>query len=139
MLKPPIPLPRPQRGATLIEALIAAAIFAFGVLALIALQAVAINETVHAKYRTEASYLANQIISQMMTDKANVASYVDGGSSQNRTAWNNDVGATLPNGAGSVTIDPLDTSKVTVTVSWHRPDEDPAKPHLYQAIARVVF
>ncbi|MEN3295761.1 MAG: type pilus assembly protein PilV [Burkholderiales bacterium] len=139
MLKRPLRMPPSQRGITLIEGLIAAAIFAFGVLALVALQTVSINETIHAKYRTEASYLANQIISQMMTDKNNVASYVDGGSSPNKATWDAAIAADLPNGAGSVQIDPTDPTVVTVSVSWRKPQEDPSNPHRYLTVARVVF
>jgi type IV pilus assembly protein PilV len=139
MLKRPLRMPPSQRGTTLIEGLIAAAIFAFGVLALVALQAVSISETMHAKYRTEASYLANQIISQMMTDKNNVASYADGGTSPNKATWDAAIAAGLPNGAGSVLIDAADPTVVTVAVSWRKPQEDPTKPHRYETVARVVF
>ncbi|MDB5842279.1 MAG: hypothetical protein JWQ23_4231 [Herminiimonas sp.] len=125
----------------LIEGLIAILIFSIGVLALTGLQAISVKETIHSKYRTDASYFANQIIGQMMTDRVNVATYADSAATANanKTAWRAAIAAALPNGAGSVAADPADPTQVTVTVTWYNPDEDPAKPHRYQAVARVVF
>jgi type IV pilus assembly protein PilV len=139
MLKRPLPMRSRQRGVILIEGLIAILVFAFALLALMALQAVSIKESVHAKYRTEASYLANQIVAQMMTDKANVSSYADGGGSPNKTAWDTAVADSLPNGSGSVAIDAADPTLVTVTVTWRKPEEDAANAHRFKTIARVVF
>jgi len=64
-----------QSGAMLLEALIGILIFSIGILAMIGMQAASIKNTADATYRSEASYLANQIIGQMWTDQANLASY----------------------------------------------------------------
>lgn len=125
-----------QGGFLLIEALISILIFSMGVIALIGLQAMAINNTLHGKYRTEASYLVNSLVGQMMVDQTNVASYADGANaSANRTAWNTEVAAALPNGTSSVTI--TGGTAVTVVVSWRNSDE--AQLHNYTALAQVVF
>ncbi|PJC03819.1 MAG: prepilin-type cleavage/methylation domain-containing protein, partial [Gallionellales bacterium CG_4_9_14_0_8_um_filter_55_61] len=49
----------------LLEALIAFLIFAMGLLGVIGLQATAINNTLDARYRSDAAFLANQIIAQI--------------------------------------------------------------------------
>ena len=60
-----------QQGSVLLEGLIAILIFSMGILALVGLQAAAIKNSSDAKYRADASYLANQIIGQMWADRAN--------------------------------------------------------------------
>ncbi len=60
-----------QQGSILLEALIAFLIFAMGILGVIGLQANAINNTLDTSYRSDAAFLANQIISQMWVDPDN--------------------------------------------------------------------
>lgn len=57
-----------QHGSVLLEALIAFLIFSMGILGVIGLQATSINNTLDARYRTDAAFLANQIIAQMWVD-----------------------------------------------------------------------
>lgn len=64
-----------QGGAVLLEALIAIVIFSLGILALVGLQAAAVNAVSEAKYRSDASFLANQIIGQMWGNRASLSSY----------------------------------------------------------------
>jgi len=59
----------------LLEALIGILIFSVGILALIGMQATAMRATIDAKYRSEASFLANEVIGRMWVDRANLASY----------------------------------------------------------------
>ena len=68
---------RSQTGVMLLEALIGILIFSIGILALIGMQGAAIRNTTDARYRSEASFLANQIIGQMWVDRANLALYTD--------------------------------------------------------------
>lgn len=125
-----------ERGSILIEGLVAILIFSLGVIALIGMQTLSINESLHGKYRTDASYLANEIIGQMLLDKANVSSYADTASSQSpqREAWDDRVTASLPNGSATIT---MDGSNVTVVVSWRNSNE--TSSHSYRSIAQVVF
>jgi type IV pilus assembly protein PilV len=62
-------LPHAQRGLSLLEGLISILIFSFGILGLVGLQGASIRNSVDAKYRADASYLANQIIGQMWADR----------------------------------------------------------------------
>jgi len=123
-----------NQGFLLIEVLVSLLIFSIGLLALIGMQNFAINDSLHGKYRTDASYLANSIVGQMMVDKSNIASYADGGSYSNRTAWDTKVTNSLPNGSSSITIS---GSTVTIIVRWHNADE--SLDHNYTAQAQVVF
>ena len=136
-----IRFPARQQGVVLIEALLGILIFSIGILALIGMQSVAVKNTTDARYRTEAAYLANNILSQIRLDMANVALYDDSsvGTHAPRTAWRNQVEALLPGvNIGSAQrvpeIDILpgptyggDTdppSQVTVKIYWRHPGED---------------
>jgi len=52
-----------ERGVMLIEALIAILIFSIGILAVVGMQGVAIKNVTESKYRSEAAFLANELIS----------------------------------------------------------------------------
>ena len=117
-----------QSGVALLEALVGILIFSIGILALMGLQAQSIRNTVEAKYRNEAAYLANQIIGQMWVDRANLAAYNTGaGANPNMTAWRTQVANTLPRvvagGANSPTI-VVAGNQVTVTIFWQLPGSD---------------
>ncbi len=125
-----------QQGVMLIEALIGLLIFSLGILALIGMQAVAMQYTIDAKYRSEAGFLANQIIGTMWTDRANLSSYdtSSGSGTALRTAWISQVQQTLPQATGS-NVPEIDVvgNQVTVTVRWLRPGDVSASNHSVQA------
>ena len=56
----------------LLEALVAILIFSIGILAMVAMQAVAIKQTGDANYRTRATLLANRLIGQMWVSSGDV-------------------------------------------------------------------
>jgi type IV pilus assembly protein PilV len=124
-----------QQGVMLIEALIGILIFSIGILAMMGMQAVAMQTTIDAKYRSEASYLANQIIGTMWADYKNLATYDTSGSGNARlTAWETDVANRLPQD----TATPANTNpsiavagqQVTVTVRWKRKGDTSVSKHL---------
>ena len=123
--------PKLQQGVMLIEALVAILIFTLGIIALMGLQANSIAQVSQAKYRTDASYLANQIIGKMWVDQANLSSYSSSGYS-GRADWDTLVASTLPAGAATIAVA---GSQVTVTVQWRQPD-DPVT-HNYLAVANI--
>ena len=65
-----------QSGVMLIEALLAILIFSIGVLGLVSLQAAANKASTQAKYRTEASLLANDLIGRMWVSDRSVGTIV---------------------------------------------------------------
>ena len=64
---------RGQSGIMLLEALVAILIFSIGILAMVALQAVAIKQSGDANYRTRSTLLANRLIGQMWVTPGDVA------------------------------------------------------------------
>jgi type IV pilus assembly protein PilV len=142
-----------QRGSALLEALIAIVIFSMGIIALMGLQAVSIKNSIDAKYRADAAYLANQIIGQMWVDRANLDNYAHhptagalcaptGAASTlaNVTDWITQIAAALPGATDakqqiSVTTPLAGTRQVTVTICWQGPQE--TAPHNYVATAQI--
>jgi type IV pilus assembly protein PilV len=114
---------RTQAGVMLLEALLAILIFSVGILAVVGMQASAVQDLSEAKYRSDAAFLANQVIGDIWANSANVAQYAYPGSGavpgvlQN---WVNGVNARLP---GSTTFPPIITvngNVVTVTMRWQQ-------------------
>lgn len=128
-----------QRGSVLLESLIAILIFSMGVLAIVGLQGASIKNTASAKYRIDASMLANQIIGQMWADDKTTASLQTNYSSPSGAkfaTWKANVANTLPGVAANAPTIAIDASNVaTITIWWQSPGE--AAPHNYVAIARI--
>lgn len=121
--------PDAQSGFLIIEALIAILIFSIGILALVSFYASSIRDTSAARYRTEASFLANQLFADMWTNRANLATYQFPGSGTPPTSvkpWTDAVGARLPGTTGKQPKIEVDTSNnvVTVTIYWKAPGQD---------------
>lgn len=144
-----------QGGALLLESLMAVAIFSFGILGLIAMQAVAMKQSGDAKLRADASYLAGQMISQIWIDRTHLDdySYLESGSptsttcaftgtaaSGNVVLWLGDsakldtVLGALPNATAQIKVEPA-TNKVTVTICWRAPQE--ATMHNFTSTALI--
>jgi type IV pilus assembly protein PilV len=124
MSRYPTSLPSKQKGAVLLESLIAILVFSFGVLALAGLQASMIKNTDEAKYRAEAAFLAQEKISQIWLsgDTNNLA----------RFAETDTAVPQLPGGLMSVAISA--GFDVNVKVNWTVPG---GKQHTYLTNARV--
>ena len=125
--------PRQQGGSTLLESLIAILVFSFGVLGMVGLQAASIKSISEAKYRTDAAFLANELIGQMWAERATITT--------DYTApddWADRVASTLPGGTGSVavSVDPNTTPllRTTVTVQWTVPGN---APHQFVSVAQI--
>ena len=127
----PRPAPKSQQGVMLIEALVAILLFTLGIIAVMGLQANSVAQVSQAKYRTDASYLANQIIGKMWVDQGNLASYTTTGASV-RSDWDQVVGQTLPQGTGTIAVN---GSSVTVTVQWKQPEDTVTRKYI--AVANI--
>ena len=121
-----------HQGVMLIEALVPILLFTLGIVAVMGLQANSILQVSQAKYRTDASYLANQIIGQMWVDQSNIATYLSAGGNARRTSWDTAVAKTLPAGVGTIT---RAGSSVTVTLQWKAPDDNAA--HSFISVANI--
>lgn len=148
-----------QQGSMLLEALIAVTIFSIGLLGVIGMQASAINQTLDARYRTDAAFLANQIISQMWVDPdaTNPSALVvkstyacdpctSANGNANTQAWLAQIQGTsaVPGFLPSVTDAANQPSiavagtQVTVTVNWVSP-QSPATVHTYTTTTEMQF
>jgi type IV pilus assembly protein PilV len=130
-----------QRGSALLEALVAMLVFSIGIVGLLGLQAASIKNSIDAKYRSEASYMADQIIAQMWIDRVNMDSYVynetgaacgstNSGSlgNANVTSWLAQLAGSLPGTASAtaqiqISTPFASTRQVKVTVCWKVPQE----------------
>jgi type IV pilus assembly protein PilV len=128
-----------QAGVMLIEALIGILIFSIGILALLGMQGTAIKNTTDARYRSEAAYLATQIVGQMWVDMDKLDSYKTDGTGPAifppRDNWVNAVAGTLPGvevggpRSPSIQVGPdagagLVEREVRVTVQWQHPGNE---------------
>jgi len=104
-----------QQGVVIIEALIAILIFSMGILALVGLQAAMLQNTTASKFRSDASYIAQQRIGRMWADPANAAAYV---------ITDDPITGLLP--GGKVTISQPVTGQFRVVVGWTAPGETAA-------------
>ena len=119
----PPSLPSAQQGVVLLESLIAVLIFSLGLLALTGLQAAMIKNTDDAKYRAEASFIAQDKLAEVwLTGTNNLAGHI---------ATNTAI-PQLPSGKLSVAVSA--GRDVTVTVRWTLPG---GTEHTYFATARV--
>lgn len=152
---------RLTRGYALLEVLVSLVIFSVGVLGVAAMQAVSLKGVGAAKYRTEASILADQLIGMMWADDRTPA-VVEGGTSALQTnfqgdagtggpsyaAWLSSVNALLPGAASyppTVVVTPMNASvpfeankgknRVNITVRWQLPGE--SEVHNYVAVTDI--
>jgi type IV pilus assembly protein PilV len=130
-----------QGGFSLIEGLVSILIFSLGILALVGLQANSMQMSSSAKYRSDASLLANALIGQMwVTDRTVTTLQNNFNTGQpNYATWLSDVQATLPVSAASApTVAVSASGVVTVNIYWKAPNEQVSAPaHQYTAIAQV--
>lgn len=139
-----------QTGSMLLEALIALLIFSLGILAVTGLQAASIKNAGDAKYRSDASLLANQLVGQMLaSNRTSLATLQASFQSPNGTAyipWSSSVLATLPGAPATpptvVIAQTASTStgtpsnQATITISWNAPNEA-AGAHSYITVAQI--
>jgi type IV pilus assembly protein PilV len=141
-----------QEGVVLLEVLIAILIFSMGILAVVGMQAVAVKNVTDSKYRSDAAFLTNRLLSQMWTDAGNIASYAYTGTgpvpaklqSWITNATKTGVNDLLPDAA---TVQPIVTitgasasgAQVSIQVFWRMPEEKtkllPA--HRYTVVASI--
>ena len=135
-------LRKKQKGSMLLEALIAILIFSMGILALMGMQATAINTVSESKYRSNAGFLTNRILGQIWADRANIASYAcnpcttTGTGNADTRAWATEIqsGALqLPgvtDAANQPTITLGASNQVQVQVFWRAPNATAQRNHL---------
>lgn len=142
-----------QNGNTLLEALVALLIFSIGLVGILGIQLSSIKNSIDAKYRSDASFLANQIIGQMWVDRSNIDNYAyndsgatcgsttsGGAGNTNVTNWLGNLDSVLPGTAlakSKIEIStPIATTKlVKVTICWQSPKDTSA--HNFAMTAQI--
>ena len=142
----------------LLEALIAILIFSLGILALVALQATSIKLTGDAKYRTDATLLANRLIGQMWAAGGNLEALKTAFESPGGTAylaWRGDVAAAnaLPGVVATGTAPTLPqvvvelspagaavptSALVTITLFWRTPEMNGSDRHRHIVTTQIA-
>lgn len=119
-----------HQGIVLLEALVAVLLFSMGVLALVGLQAAMMKNTEDAKYRSEASYIAQQTLGQVWLNPAD-----PGALSTNASGVS--IAKLLPEGRKTVTVNTNadNVSEVTVRIDWKQPGKD---PHHFSTTAMIA-
>lgn len=122
--------PNSQQGVVLLEALIAILIFSMGVLAIVGLQAAMIKNTSDARFRSEASFMAQQRIGLIWSDPANPGAFLE-------PAPGTDISTVLP--GGTRTTEQVSPGEFRVTINWTPPSETGSPvTHTYVTVARVA-
>jgi type IV pilus assembly protein PilV len=112
-----------QAGVMLLEALLAILIFSVGILAIVGMQATAIQDLGEAKYRSDAAFLANQIVADMWSNSTKLDAYAypgSGAAPDVLEGWIDSVNAHLPGASNYPPIIDVDGTTVTVTVRWQQ-------------------
>jgi type IV pilus assembly protein PilV len=133
-----------QGGVMLLEAMLAILIFSLGVLAIVGMQATAVQDMGESKYRTDAALLANQVLADMWGNSQNLADYAYAGGGAvppQLQDWVATVQAKLP---GATAFPPIvavgANNQVTVTVRWRAAREAGigAAAHQFQTVAYIT-
>lgn len=146
-----------QRGIVLLESLIAILVFSLGILALVSMQAFAVNAASDAQYRSDAVQLANELIGSMWASDRTPATLEAAFESPGGTgyaAWRGDTSTpeegtvlgTLPGTKGVATNYPTvaitqvtDTTQpsalVTITIYWQAPTDQ--SRHSFTTITQI--
>ena len=122
---------RRHTGFTLSEILVTMLIISFGLLGIAGILAAGLKSDQSSYSRSQASWLANDIIDRMRANRAtaegaglpyNLAIGTDPSGSTvpavDLTDWRAELGAALREGTGGVNVDAA-TKKVTITVQWN--------------------
>lgn len=126
----------------LLEGLIAILVFSMGVLAIVGLQASSMRTVSDAKYRLEASYLANRLVSSIWAaGSSGISGFsLPGGNSPELATWLAEVSNRLPGAVDHaptvlITGDATAGFTATVTMTWQLPAE--RESHQYVAVAFI--
>ena len=121
-----------ERGATLIEVLVAIVVLSIGLLGLALLQVTSVQSNHSAYYRSQVTILANDLADRMranrtaaLTSAYEIASFPTSSSSntitgtqaqKDKAEWLNALAATLPDGTGKVE---RTGALVTISIRWN--------------------
>jgi len=130
-----LPKLKQQSGLMLIEVLVSLLIFSIGILGMVGLQVAATQNSANAEYRTMASSLANDIVSQMWLRRT--SNPTNANLSSDITAWQSRVTASnLPNASATVVRAADGITTITVT---YRPPSKKSTENSNQYVTQIVI
>lgn len=150
MIKIPNTWKKGQEGSALLEGLFAILIFSMGILAIVGLQYSAVKQSTDAKFRTDASLLANELIGKMWaSDRTTATMQAAFSSSRNDSGvvipsgasyntWKTKVADTLPGIAGAINAPVVKISGaglVEITIFWIKPGD--SSPHKHVVVTQI--
>jgi type IV pilus assembly protein PilV len=113
-----------QQGFALLEALVAVLIFSIGILSLVGMQATSTRFATDAQFRSMASYLANQRMSEIwVADRTTMSTFQESAASVSG----------LPSGTRTVAVTGPDATngyQITVTINWQMPGDTTTHAHV---------
>lgn len=131
----------------MLESLIAILIFSIGIIAVIGMQAMAVQTSTDAKYRTDASLLANRLVAEMWSGDRTATvlqtNYASATAGAGYVAWLADVQAALPGAQSnppSVTVNTTAGATegvVTVSIFWRQPGEADDVVHNHTVVSQI--
>ena len=125
MRKPPVRL-QLTRGVGLLDALVALALLAFGLLGKTRLQARMVAQATESQTRMTALQLGDELLNSALVDTANAACYTlpqagacaNAGAKTSAAAWETRAKATLPGSPTAGAVLDAATGRMTVTLTW---------------------
>ena len=135
---------RAVRGVTLLEALIALSILAFGLLGMLRFQSKLVAQGSEAQSRFVAMQLSDELLSQAIVDAGNAACYTlpakgvcssDLAASQ-ADGWKKRALRTLPGDVSATSV--LDKTQLTVTLNWTGKDTADAPVPLTHTLKAIT-
>ena len=129
------------RGSALIESLLAVLVFSVGLLSLLALLTATLKESDNARYRSEASLLATDLVSRMWSGERSLQSLRQRftPSADEYQRWLGRVRSTLPGIANNQNLPELlidDERNIMLTLHWQTPSE--SQQHHLVVVTRLT-
>jgi len=128
-------------GSALIESLLAVLVFSVGLLSLLALLTATLKESNNARYRSEASLLATDLVSRMWSGKRSLQSlrqrFTPAADEYQR--WLERVRSTLPGVTDNQNLPELlidDERTITLTLRWQIPSD--TQQHQLVVVTRLT-
>ncbi len=131
-----------QRGSSLIEGLLALVVFSIGLMGLLMLLSATLIESGQARYRSEASFLASDLVARLWSGDRSLASLQSrfgNTKADDYQDWLQRVQASLPgtNAAANQPVVAIDKDRnVIITLLWQTPAE--ATAHRLVVSTRVT-
>jgi type IV pilus assembly protein PilV len=118
-----------QRGSSLIEGLLALVVFSIGLMGLLMLLSATLIDSGQARYRSEASFLASDLVARLWSGDRSLASLQSrfgNTESDDYQTWLQRVQASLPgtSAAANQPVIEIDNERnVIITIGWQTPGE----------------